>query len=765
MSFDPATHLAVLPYSSGTTGIPKGVMLTHRNLVANVQQCRSNIDLRDTDRVLAVLPFFHIYGMTVLLNLALRQRASLVTMPKFDLVEFLTNIQKFGCTYLYIAPPIAVALAKHPIVDQFDISTVHTVFSGAAPLDGETAEIAGRRIGARMMQGYGMSELSPVSHAMPADRHDIPVSSVGAMLPNQVCKLIDTETGEEITEIGADGVTKPGELWVKGPNVMLGYLNQPEATAETLDADGFLHTGDIAVYHEGELLLDRRPRQGAHQVQGLPDRPGRARGAAALAPEGDGCRRHRRARRRQAGDPQGVRRRGSRLGSHRGGRHGVRRRERRPAQEGAPRRVHRRDPEVDRRQDPPQGPAGARGRAPSETSRPRAASRSRRHRRATSAHNRRMTTSRGDPLRSTSATTCSKTCAPGCAPRGGRRPLPRARGGRCRLEVVRELCRVWADEFDWRAQERGSTSLDPHFARVDGLDLHVCPCRDGSSDRRCRCCSFTAGRGASSSSATSSSRSRTGSPAFDLVIPSLPGFGFGGKPAEPGWGVTRSAEAFHTLMTEVLGHERYGVQGGDWGAIIGSRLAQLHPEAVVGLHTNYPLSASDIDPAWAADATPLERSTSRISRRTRRPSAATAPSRATKPQTLAVAQTDSPAGLAAWILEKFQTWSDARHRRVLGRRPADEPHVLLGAELGRLVGGDVLRVAARSRGTRVTRCRDVPVGVANFPHEITPVTRRWAEPKYRVAHWTDMPRGGHFAALEEPMLLADDVRAFFASLG
>jgi len=259
VTFDPATHVAVLPYSSGTTGIPKGVMLSHRNLVANVQQSRVSIVLLPEDRVLAVLPFFHIYGMTVLLNLALRQRASLVTMPKFDLVEFLTNIQNFGCTYLYIAPPIAVALAKHPIVDQFDISSVHTVFSGAAPLDGETAELAGRRIHARMMQGYGMSELSPVSHAMPHDRHDIPVSSVGTLLPNESCKLIDPATGDEITEVGADGVTLPGELWVKGPNVMLGYLNNPQATAETLDADGFLHTGDIAVYHDGGYfsIVDR----------------------------------------------------------------------------------------------------------------------------------------------------------------------------------------------------------------------------------------------------------------------------------------------------------------------------------------------------------------------------------------------------------------------------------------------------------------------------------------------------------------------------
>lgn len=259
VSFDPATHIAVLPYSSGTTGVAKGVMLSHENLVANVTQCRVSIRLHEGDRILAVLPFFHIYGMTVLLNLALRQRASLVTMPKFDLVEFLTAIQRFQCTFLFIAPPIAVALAKHPIVDQFDISSVHTVFSGAAPLDGETAEAAGTRIHARVVQGYGMTELSPVSHAMPFERDDIPVSSIGVSLPNITCRLVDTDTGEEITQIEEDGQTRPGELWVKGPNVMLGYLGRPDATAETLDDDGFLHTGDVAVYHEGGYftIVDR----------------------------------------------------------------------------------------------------------------------------------------------------------------------------------------------------------------------------------------------------------------------------------------------------------------------------------------------------------------------------------------------------------------------------------------------------------------------------------------------------------------------------
>ncbi|MDM7855165.1 AMP-binding protein [Cellulomonas alba] len=257
--FDPATHVAVLPYSSGTTGVSKAVMLSHRNLVANVEQSRAVITLTPADRVLAVLPFFHIYGMTVLLNLALRQRASLVTMPRFDLTEFLRVVQDHRCTYLFVAPPIVVALAKHPLVDEYDLSSVQTVLSGAAPLDGDTAELAGRRVGARMLQGYGMTELSPVSHAIPRERHDIPVSSVGIAVPNIECRLVDTETGDEITELGPDGRTAPGELLVRGPNVMLGYLDDSEATARTIDSDGFLHTGDVAVLHAGGwfAIVDR----------------------------------------------------------------------------------------------------------------------------------------------------------------------------------------------------------------------------------------------------------------------------------------------------------------------------------------------------------------------------------------------------------------------------------------------------------------------------------------------------------------------------
>lgn len=246
VEFDPATHLAVLPYSSGTTGRPKGVMLTHRNLVANVCQITPRMGIAPDDRLLAVLPFFHIYGMTVLLNAALYNRASLVTMPRFDLVDFLTTLADRQCTYVFIAPPVAVALAKHPLVDDYDLKSVHTVFSGAAPLDKELAGAVARRLGCRVRQGYGMSEMSPVSHAIPFDDDETELDSVGPTIANMECKIVDPATGEEVEYPTGEGVSEPGELWCKGPNIMAGYLNNEQATAETLDADGYLHTGDIA---------------------------------------------------------------------------------------------------------------------------------------------------------------------------------------------------------------------------------------------------------------------------------------------------------------------------------------------------------------------------------------------------------------------------------------------------------------------------------------------------------------------------------------
>ena len=261
VTFDPATQVAVLPYSSGTTGRPKGVMLSHRNLVANVEQARGLLTVVADDRLLALLPFFHIYGMTVLLNLAFKQRAALVTMAKFDLPEFLRIIQDHACSYVFIAPPIAVALAKHPLVDSFDLSSVHTILSGAAPLDGALSDAVGHRLGCRMLQGYGMTEASPVTHLIPQNALDLPPGSVGFTIPNVVCRLISTVTGEEIA-LPAEGVSEPGELLVHGPNVMLGYLNNEQATAETIDSEGFLHTGDIAtVSAEGVVRIVDRSKE------------------------------------------------------------------------------------------------------------------------------------------------------------------------------------------------------------------------------------------------------------------------------------------------------------------------------------------------------------------------------------------------------------------------------------------------------------------------------------------------------------------------
>ncbi|TFV78619.1 4-coumarate--CoA ligase family protein [Blastococcus sp. CT_GayMR20] len=267
VDIDPADDLVALPYSSGTTGLPKGVMLTHRNLVANVAQTRALIDLQEDEKIIAVLPFFHIYGLTVLMNQGLQWGATVVTLPRFDLEDFLRTIQDYKITRAFVAPPILVAFAKHPLIDQYDLSSLRSILSGAAPLDEQLALAVEQRLrkgadgGVTVAQGYGMTELSPVSHTTPDPGHEppgsegyqVPKGSVGYAIPNTECRLIDPSTGED----AADG--ERGELWIRGPQVMKGYLNNEKATRETVDSDGWLHTGDVAIVddHGVYTVVDR----------------------------------------------------------------------------------------------------------------------------------------------------------------------------------------------------------------------------------------------------------------------------------------------------------------------------------------------------------------------------------------------------------------------------------------------------------------------------------------------------------------------------
>lgn len=239
---DPATDVCALPYSSGTSGIPKGVMLTHRNLVANMCQMSGPATmLREDDKVIAVLPFFHIYGMVVIMGGALQAGATSVSLPRFDLEQFLNVLQTHRITYANVVPPIVLALAKHPMVANFDLSSLHTVFSGAAPLGVELSEACAARLGCRVRQGYGLTETSPVTHFHPLESDIVDGGSVGPCIPNTTCRLVDPATGNDVA------IGERGEMWIHGPQVMKGYFNKPEATAACLSSDGWFRTGDVAV--------------------------------------------------------------------------------------------------------------------------------------------------------------------------------------------------------------------------------------------------------------------------------------------------------------------------------------------------------------------------------------------------------------------------------------------------------------------------------------------------------------------------------------
>jgi acyl-CoA synthetase (AMP-forming)/AMP-acid ligase II len=254
VAIDPYHDLAALPYSSGTTGLPKGVKLTHFNLTSNIRQ-QLAVGLTDRYSVLLdFLPFFHIYGLVVLMSTGLSIGASQVIMPRFDLEQMLHLIEKYRVTNLFVAPPALLAMANVPDPSKFDTSSLTFILSGAAALAPEVAQRVSAMYGCTVLQGYGLTETSPSTNCNPIRR--IKPTSVGPPLSDTEEKVVDLETGQELPPGGV------GELLIRGPQVMRGYWQQPEASAECITEDGWLRTGDIAsLDEEGYAYIHDRKKE------------------------------------------------------------------------------------------------------------------------------------------------------------------------------------------------------------------------------------------------------------------------------------------------------------------------------------------------------------------------------------------------------------------------------------------------------------------------------------------------------------------------
>ncbi|KAL2074478.1 hypothetical protein VTL71DRAFT_8256 [Oculimacula yallundae] len=250
------TDLSFLVYSSGTTGLPKGVMLTHRNIVSNTLMTDvGSAELEATDVLIAVLPMSHIYGLALMIVHSIHRGAKVVVMPAFEPQAFLGAIEKYKVTFPYLVPPIILLLAKSPIVDKYDLSSIKMIASAAAPLTTDLIEAVWKRLRVPIKQAWGLSETSPAVTTQLFADWKTAMGSVGKILPNQSVKVVN-EAGD-ILPAGQDG-----EIWVKGPNVFPGYLNNTEATANCMSEDGFMKTGDIGhITKEGHVYITDRLKE------------------------------------------------------------------------------------------------------------------------------------------------------------------------------------------------------------------------------------------------------------------------------------------------------------------------------------------------------------------------------------------------------------------------------------------------------------------------------------------------------------------------
>lgn len=327
------------------------------------------------------------------------------------------------------------------------------------------------------------------------------------------------------------------------------------------------------------------------------------------------------------------------------------------------------------------------------------------------------------------------------------------------LDYTRELADYWAQRYDWRAREARLNRFDQFITAIDGLDIHFIHQRSANPDAL----PLVITHGWPGSVVEFSKVIEPLSRDFHVVCPTLPGYGFSGKPTGTGWKVERIAAAWDVLMKR-LGYDHYGAQGGDWGAAVTTQIGRNGGQDLAGciaIHTNMPIARPTGD---LSSPTPDEQAALAALGHYQQWEAGYSKQQATRPQTLGYGLADSPVGQLAWIVEKFQAWSDCDgHPENIFTRDELLDNVMLywltnsAASSARLYWESFGSFAG---GGKV----EVPTGVASFPKEILKAPRSWCEAGYNITHWTDMPRGGHFAAFEQPELFVADVQTFFAEL-
>jgi epoxide hydrolase len=325
------------------------------------------------------------------------------------------------------------------------------------------------------------------------------------------------------------------------------------------------------------------------------------------------------------------------------------------------------------------------------------------------------------------------------------------------LEYTRELAEYWRTGYDWRVHEARLNDFDQFTTTIDGQRIHFLHIRSSSADAL----PLIITHGWPGSVVEFMEIIGPLSDTFHLVIPSIPGYGFSGPTHERGWDVRRVARAWAALMAR-LGYQRYGAQGGDWGAIISRELGLADPEHVAGVHLNMLVSRPPDD---LGELTEEEIRRLQAARDFRTTGSGYNMIQSTRPQTLAYGLTDSPAGQLAWITEKFYEWTDGG----LPHEAVDRDQLLTNVTVYWVTGtaGSSARLYYETRQARAwnpAARSEVPTGVAVFPREIAPAIRRFAERDNNITHWSEFDRGGHFAAMEVPELLTGDIRAFFRTL-